>query len=116
MRIEKSILGVILSNQYRFCETEFTKTTPTFIDLSDKRLFLTVIDSEKSLGYFYTKKSIKKLIKKFLRVAVGRLKDKEPDDFKIDLLSSQFIFWLSLNISEDVENCIPMPVNILEKV
>lgn len=114
MSVEKNILGVILGNQYRFCETEFTKTTPTFIDLSDKRLFLTVIDSEKSLGYFYTKKSIKKLIKRFLRVAVGRLKDNNPDDFKVDLLSSQFIFWLSLNIDDEPENCIPIPVSIKE--
>ena len=114
MSVEKDILGVIIKNQYRFCKTEFTTTTPTHIDLSGKRLFLTVIDPGKSIGYFYTKKSIKRLIKKFIKESVGSLTAEQSDDFKVDLLSSQFIFWLSLNINTDNNPCVPMPVYLVK--
>ena len=78
-------------------------------EFSNSNLYLCVVEYKKNIGFFLKEEDILDLAELFISQISRKSRDLD-DSYRMDLLASQFMLWLSLTYKDEMIKCIPHPV------
>jgi hypothetical protein len=109
MTLSKKILEIVKNNKNCSSNLDFIPYRPSQIEFSNSNLYLCVVEYKKNIGFFLKEEDILDLAELFISQISRKSRDLD-DSYRMDLLASQFMLWLSLTYKDEMIKCIPHPV------